>query len=678
MPQFRKENGVVAIIAVFIMLVLAILGAVLASLQGADFESSKHLMDSTRAFYIADGGLQHGLRKLADDVNWRTTGETYTFGLGQYTLVSEDGAEGAVDVTSTGYIPSTTNPEAKRIVKATILAAAWESAISSSYLFDWSEMHANSEIRGDINAQYYDGDNDATYNEVGVDYDTPPNALPEPSSGYERNVSPVSIPDMDMDYYKQTAQAENQYISADYVYVADGSMGLQITDNSTPSTPSYEGNYDTSGTAYGVHGYFYKAPNYYTCVADGTDGLRIITVTDPSSPSLKSTEDTPGTAYGVYVKVGHNYGAGYAYVADGTAGLRIIDISNVNNPSETGYYDTNGTSYNVYVRGNYAYVADGTAGLQIIDVSTPSSPSLTATYNTAGTAYGVYVRGRYAYVADGDNGLVIVNVSTPSSPSLRATVNTSGTAYNVYLKGHYAYVADGMQGLQVVDVSNLNNSNFSPSIVGSFDTTDARDIHVSSNFAYIADNASGLKVIDISTPATPSLAGSFDTSGEASGVFVLGDKTFEGGNNYNNQRVWYITGNILIDLTSGNSNMLKSSLVAEGDIEIIGTGSLTMRAHVDISANENYPNLATEDGAIISTDRPSGGTESQRRNKRDFDGLLYSKTAIIDFNYLLGTAIMAYNIFLDGYCTLDYQDKYVGNPPSGFAGGVSIQTWEEE
>ena len=679
MMKMTNNKSQAMIIMVFTMMVLAILGA-LASLQSIDFESSKSQMQSTRAFYLADAGIQHALRKLADDNAWRTTGETYTLNFGQYTLKSEDGIGGQIILTSTGYMPSTANVEAKRIVKVTVLAASWTNSVNGSALFDWSEMHSGSRIEGDIQAANYDRDNDATYNEVGVDYANPPSALPPPSTGFNRSVGSASVPAIDMSYYKTKAQETGRYIAADYLYLANGDTdtGLTRYSASTPSNPGSPSTYNSPGFAYDVHGYFLKSSNYYTCVADGASGLRVVRV-DSTPPASGGSRDTSGTAYGVFTKVGDGYSATRAYVADGTYGLRIMNINTLSSITEVGFYDPdNETSYGVYVREKYAYVATGLAGLRIIDVTTnESSPALTGSYNTAGTSYGVYVRGKYAYVADGTNGLVILDVVNPAVPTLRATVDTPGTAYSVYIKGLYAYVADGTFGLQVIDVSNLSNSNFTPSIVGTVDTTDARDIQVAGNYAYIADNSGGLRTIDVTTPTSPTLVDT-DSASVASGVFVLGDKTFAGGNNYNNQKVWYTQGNMRIDLTSGNSNFLKTSLVAEGDVEIIGTGALVMRAHVAESANENFPNIATENGSLISADTPSGFTESQKRDRRDFDGLLYSKNAIVEFNYIKGIAIIASYVFLDGYCTIEWEDDYIEIPMVGFVSGVSVLRWQEE
>ncbi len=63
------------------------------------------------------------------------------------------------------------------------------------------------------------------------------------------------------------------------------------------------------------------------------------------------------------------------------------------------------------------------------------------------------------------------------------------------LAGSYAYVADGSSGLQVIDVSNPA----SPTLAGSYDTPDyAFGVFVAGSYAYVADRETGLLIFDVS------------------------------------------------------------------------------------------------------------------------------------------------------------------------------------
>jgi hypothetical protein len=62
---------------------------------------------------------------------------------------------------------------------------------------------------------------------------------------------------------------------------------------------------------------------------------------------------------------------------------------------------------------------------------------------------------------------------------------------------------------------------------GSFDTPgNAYGVFVLGDYAYVADSFSGLQVIDVSDPANPSLVGTCDTPGWANDVLVLGDYAY--------------------------------------------------------------------------------------------------------------------------------------------------------
>lgn len=164
--------------------------------------------------------------------------------------------------------------------------------------------------------------------------------------------------------------------------------------------------------------------------------------------------------------------------------------------------------------------------------------------------------------------------------------------------------------------------------------------------------------------------------------FVRVAKRFSG--SINNEELWYIEGSdIIIDVrnTAQDGNNASAifnhtSAVAEGDILISGSKGLSMLAFVDGSAHETYPNIATKTGNIYSTFTPEGSTESQKKNNRDFDGLVYTKTGTINFNYVEGAALIGYNIILDGLVELEYEGKYIDS--DAFVGGISKINWEEQ
>ena len=92
--------------------------------------------------------------------------------------------------------------------------------------------------------------------------------------------------------------------------------------------------------------------------------------------------------------------------------------------------------------------------------------------------------------------------------------------------GTTAYVADYESGLQIIDVSSPS----SPVLLGTYETTGlAQGVTVVGTTAYVADWEdweTGLQIIDVSSPGSPVLLGTYDTTGLALGVTVVGTTAY--------------------------------------------------------------------------------------------------------------------------------------------------------
>ena len=325
--------------------------------------------------------------------------------------------------------------------------------------------------------------------------------------------------------------AEGVWVEGNRVYVADGSLGLQIIDIDDPSkacdplkqacdtgrinqtipiispggyAPGFtskvwiEGNF-----AYVADGPSDEVTKIIQIIKDGevneeeknftVHGFRIVDLTTGQIYELEQETDKwpiiPDHATDVEIV------AGFAYVADQESGLHIINIQNL-----PGWYiamlDTPGSAEAVAVENKLAYVADGDAGLQIVDVIKPLRPVIIGSVDTPGHAEGVAIKDNLAFVGDGPGGgLQIINISNPRQPRIIASVATPGRARGITVLGNLVFVASGTEGVQVVDISNLEK----PSIIASIDTPHfAVDIAIKDTLVYIADNLSGLQIADIS------------------------------------------------------------------------------------------------------------------------------------------------------------------------------------
>ncbi|MBD2695037.1 DUF4347 domain-containing protein [Anabaena catenula] len=149
------------------------------------------------------------------------------------------------------------------------------------------------------------------------------------------------------------------------------------------------------------------------------------------------------------------------------------------------------------------------------------------------------------------------------------------------------------------DTLNTYQGVFTPTLVGSYDTSGlARNVQVVGNYAYVADSTSGLQIIDISNPATPILTGNYDTSGYAGDVQVVGKYAYVSDGSQLQ----------IIDISNPTTPILKSSYNAYDsaqNVEIVGNyayvGGFYGMQIIDIS-NPTTPFNVGSYGSIYTYD----------------------------------------------------------------------------
>ena len=298
-----------------------------------------------------------------------------------------------------------------------------------------------------------------------------------------------------------TATPSSLSLVTDLLLIVQGSQQLTVTGTLVDLT-----SIDLTSTTRGTN---YKSSNLFVCnfgaedgevfaAADGTctvtvtngDAQVLVPVTVDSVPRPLSFVPIPGSAKNVDVS------GDFAYVAAGASGLQVVNVSDRSNPVVVGSFDTPGTANDVKVVGSTAFIADGSAGLQLVNVTDPANPTIIGAVDTPGDAKDVVVRGNLAYVADGASGLQIIDIDalTNLTPP-EITVSAGARGVDVTEDGLIAVVAVGA-GVQVVNISDPSN----PTVLGTINTGDARDVVVEGNFAFVADFSRSLTVVDISDP----------------------------------------------------------------------------------------------------------------------------------------------------------------------------------
>jgi len=283
--------------------------------------------------------------------------------------------------------------------------------------------------------------------------------------------------------YDTDGSAYSVAVSGTTAYVADYDKGLKIIDVSNPVAPILLGSYAITGNALDV-----AVSGNVAFVAYGSDGMHILDVSDPAEPILVGSY-ADETVFGVEVS------GALAYAMDHDGNLSVVDISNPSSPVRLGGCAVNGIGYDIALSGATVYVASK-SDVYIIDVSNPGAPYVLGVYDAPNYVYSVAVSGDNAYVAEQTNGLRVLDVSNPVVPVPVGVCkpNIANRAYGVAVNGTLAYLAMGTDGFATIDVSDPN----APFAVDTFDTSgDARGLALSGNKVYVADREGGLQIVEV-------------------------------------------------------------------------------------------------------------------------------------------------------------------------------------
>ncbi|MBU1998637.1 MAG: hypothetical protein ABIG46_01730 [Candidatus Omnitrophota bacterium] len=225
LKSLNSRKGFSLIIVILAMMIFAILGWTLTSMQSGDFEVNSRSFDSERALYLADAGVQEAIYLLFnrnDTFDNDTEILNRTLGLGQY-QVNRVTNGSIVTVVSSGFIPNITSPRATRQIRLMVtLGGGFANTLAVIDLLDWSLASAHTVgIDANISAGNYSGDGDATYNELGQDYSNS-SPLKPPGSG-DRNLN-AAMPTIEMDWFYYNSSAFWPYPSSrDITGTTDGS-----------------------------------------------------------------------------------------------------------------------------------------------------------------------------------------------------------------------------------------------------------------------------------------------------------------------------------------------------------------------------------------------------------------------------------------------------------------------
>ena len=142
--------------------------------------------------------------------------------------------------------------------------------------------------------------------------------------------------------------------------------------------------------------------------------------------------------------------------------------------------------------------------------------------------------------------------------------------------------------------------------------------------------------------------------------------------NVTGEQLWYIKGDLIVDVRDNAVNFNTTGVVVEGDVVIKGDHTAFF-SKFPLA----YPNMATKNGNIISDDLPGGGSVANRLGRRNFDDFVYSENGDVSFNYLDSKGIYGQNIYLRGAVRIAYDTSAVSTM-TGFTFSLGGIKWKEQ
>lgn len=266
-------------------------------------------------------------------------------------------------------------------------------------------------------------------------------------------------------------------------------------------------------------------------IVGAASGTYFIDVTNPSTPIQRDyVAGRRNNCIWREIKTYQNY---CYMVSDDQSpnSLQIVDLSYLPDSVHIVYDDNTlfERAHTIWVDGNKLYAgitnggSVGSSTMSVFDLTNPVSPTLIRKLNSdytlsSGQVHDMYVRNDTVYASCAYDGLYIFKLTSGNTFQYINSITTyvdQGYNHSSALNdaGTHLYFTDevpsGMD-IKVADVTDLSNV----SVVNNFHSNDLATPHnpfIKGNLLYMAYYQDGLQVYDISNPATPVLAGFFDT-----------------------------------------------------------------------------------------------------------------------------------------------------------------------
>jgi Tfp pilus assembly protein PilX len=149
--KHHNQSGQILIIGMVLGFVLTALSVTLLGYTSVNVKGSRQSVVMNQALQLAEAGIDKAVYELNQDAGY--TGESGTsFGDGEFTVTVTDIDSSTKRVTSTGYIPNSSNPVATRVVKSTVYIDTANIAFNFGVQVGAGGLHMNnnSQINGNV------------------------------------------------------------------------------------------------------------------------------------------------------------------------------------------------------------------------------------------------------------------------------------------------------------------------------------------------------------------------------------------------------------------------------------------------------------------------------------------------------------------------------------------------
>ncbi len=338
-PELRTRSGFALVSVLFVMIILLAVGILFISIVLFTMKTTKNFKSSTKAFYLAESGIEKAIWEL-NQTQSAYTGETDTsLDGGKFTTqVETDPADpNKRIITSTGFYPADAAFPAKRQIRIYASAESSGETIAFHYAVQIGNlgllMYSNSTVNGNV---YSNGNITGYSNTVinGGAYAVGTISSPKPVISGERleGADPQPLPTVDIEFWKEQANINEDPILGDYEINSgshtlgprkiEGNFSINSSAILTVTGPLHvTGNFamDSNGEMHLDESFGSQGT---VVVIDGTVQINSNTHIYPTSANPKgyilvATTDTSMTA----VEVNSNSAGGIFYALDG--GIQI-------------------------------------------------------------------------------------------------------------------------------------------------------------------------------------------------------------------------------------------------------------------------------------------------------------------------------------------------------------------